>query len=201
MTEDLQHLLEKIQKDGVDKAETESTRIIDEAKTKAQQLITKAEDEAKALIEKADKDAVAFEEKGKVALEQACRDTIIATKTGIQAAISSVISAETAAAMTNDDTLSGMLLKVVEAYCATSTSTEVHVNESDVEKFKQFILNKLSEDARQGIEIKPESAVSNGFKVIIKDKNMEHDLTDKAISESLSQILRPHIADILDKSV
>ena len=41
MTEDLQHLLEKIQKDGVDKAETESTRIIDEAKTKAQQLITK----------------------------------------------------------------------------------------------------------------------------------------------------------------
>ncbi len=199
MTEDLQHLLEKIQKDGVDKAETESTRIIDEANAKAKDLIKKGEDKAKALIEQAEKDSVAFEEKGKKALEQASRDTIIAAKTGIQAAITSVISAETAKAM-DDETLSGMLLKVVDAYCSASAATEVLVSEGDVEKFKQFILSKLSEEARQGIDIVPDGTIVKGFKVSIKDKNMVHDLTDEAVSASLAQVLRPHIAAILEKS-
>ena len=200
MTEDLQHLLEKIQKDGVDKADTESTRIIDEANAKAQGLIKKAEEKAKAVIEKAEKDGLAFAENGKKALEQAARDTIIAAKTGIQAAVTSVISTETAKAM-DDDTLSNMLLKVVEAYCADSASTEVLVNEADVEKFKQFILNKLSEEARTGIEVVPDGTIVKGFKVLIKDKNVEHDLTDEAISASLAQVLRPHIAEILQKNV
>ena len=89
----------------------------------------------------------------------------------------------------------------MESVAADSASTEVLVNETDVEKFKQFILNKLSEEARTGIEVVPDGTIVKGFKVVIKDKNMEHELTDEAISASLAQVLRPHIAEILQKTV
>jgi V/A-type H+-transporting ATPase subunit E len=200
MTEDLQHLLDKIQKDGVDKAETDSANIVNEAKLKADDIVKKAGNEAKQIIDKAKKEAVAFEENGRKALEQASRDVIISAKTGIQAAVSSVVTAKTSKAM-DDQTLSAILIKVVETYCSDSKSTDVLVSESDVESFKQFILAGLNEEARQGINIVPEGSIAKGFKVVIKDKNMELDLTDKAVGEALSKVLRPHIAEILNKSV
>lgn len=200
MTEDLQHLLEKIQKDGVDRAENEASRIADEARAKADKILKDAKDEADKIIKKAKDDAVTFEEKGRKSLEQASRDVVISTKAGIQAAVASVISTETAKAM-SDDVLSTMLVKIVEAYCRDSAATDVLVNEKDAEKFKQFVLGKLSQEAQQGITIVPEGSVSKGFKVLIKDKHMEHDLTDEAVSEALSRILRPHIAEILNKSL
>ncbi len=199
MTEDLQHLLDKIQKDGVDKAESEASRIVEEANSKAGDIVSKAKKEADEIIEKAKKDSETFEEKGRKSLEQAARDVVISARAGIQAAVTSVIKTETDAAI-NDETLSAMLLKVVEAYCSGAGSSEVLVNEADVEKLKGHVLSKLSEEAKSGITIIPEGTISKGFKVVLKDKNIEHDLTDTAITEALSRVLRPHIAAILEKS-
>lgn len=197
MTEDLQSLLDKIQKDGVEKAESEASRIVDEAKAKAGEIVKKANDEAAKIIESAKKDAVSFEEKGRKSLEQAARDTVISARTGIQSAVKAVIGTETAKAMT-DDTVSAMLVKLVDAYC--TGATEIQVSKDDVEKFKSFVLSKVTSKAKDGIEIVPEGGILKGFRAVLKDKNIEHDLTDKAITEALARILRPHIADILTKS-
>ena len=60
MAEDLQYLMERIQKDAVDKAENEAAAIIAKAKEKAADIVKAAEAEASARLEKADKDAEAF---------------------------------------------------------------------------------------------------------------------------------------------
>ena len=56
MAEDLQYLMERIQKDAVDKAEAEAAAIIARAKDKAAEIVKAAEAEASAKLEKADKD-------------------------------------------------------------------------------------------------------------------------------------------------
>lgn len=196
MTEDLQNLLDKIKKEGVDKAENEAAGILDSAKAKSEDIVNKAGEEADRIIEKAKKDSESFEEKGRKSLEQAARDVIISARTGIEKTLNSLIKAESARAM-DDETLSEMLLKVVDAYCADSNNAEVLVNDEDVEKFKGFMLNKLSEDAQKGINVKPDGSVANGFRIMLKDRNIEHDLTDEAVSEALSRVLRPHIAELL----
>ena len=198
MTEDLQNLLDRIQKDGVEKAESEASRILDEAKTKASEIVKKANDEAARILAAAKKDADSFAEKGRKSLEQAARDTVISARTGIQSAVKSLIRLETAKAMT-DNAVSSMLAKLVDAYC--TGATEIHANKDDVEKLKSFVLAKLGEQARSGITIVPDGSILKGFKAVLKDKNIEHDLTDAAITEALSRILRPHIAEILTKSV
>ena len=77
MAEDLQALMERIQKDAVDKAELEATSIISKAKEKAAEIVKAAEEEAKAKLEQADKDAVAFTERSERTLEQAARDLLL----------------------------------------------------------------------------------------------------------------------------
>lgn len=199
MTEDLQHLLDKIQKDGVEKAESEATSILQEAKSKAEKIVQDAKKQADDIIAKAEKDSVAFEEKGRKSLEQAARDVVISARTGIQNALNAVILAEASAAM-DDATVSSMLTKVVDAYCDNPAETELRVSEADVEQFKGYVLSKLSQKAAAGITVQPDKSIAKGFKVVLKDKNIEHDLTDEAVGEALARLLRPYIAEILKKT-
>ena len=46
MAEQLQELLEKIQKEGVDKAKAEAERIVSEAKARAAQILKSADEQA-----------------------------------------------------------------------------------------------------------------------------------------------------------
>jgi len=199
MTEDLQHLLEKIQKDGIDQAEKTAAEIVEKAKLHAKTIVDQAETEGHRIVQKAAKDAESFTENGSKALEQAARNTIISTKAGIISAVESVIAKETSEAMDNN-TVSQIILKMVDAYCAGAAPADILVNENDVEKFKKIILDKLSEKARLGLQIIPSDSISKGFKLLIRNKNLEHDLTDVSIKEALSRVLRPHIAEIMNKA-
>ena len=77
MAEELQNLLERIQKDGVQKAEEESEKILARAREKAATLLKDAEKNAAAATEKAEQDAEQFMARSKKTLEQAARDVIL----------------------------------------------------------------------------------------------------------------------------
>ena len=83
MAEDLQYLMERIQKDAVDKAETEAAAIIARAKDKAAEIVKAAEAEASARLEKADKDAEAFTERSERTLEQPTVLRMLSDLTGV----------------------------------------------------------------------------------------------------------------------
>ena len=55
--EELQSLLEKINRDGVEKAEAEAAKIIAEAKARAGAIVQEAEAEAKKIVAEAKKNA------------------------------------------------------------------------------------------------------------------------------------------------
>ena len=86
MAEQLQGLLERIQKDGIDKADAEGQRIIDDAKAQAASIISDAEAKAKAGLDNAEREGAAFAERGKVALQQAARDVVITVGDAISSA-------------------------------------------------------------------------------------------------------------------
>ena len=81
MAEDLQALMERIQKDAVEKAELAAADIISKAKDKAAEIVRAAEDEAKAKLENADKEAQAFTERSERTLEQSARDLLLSVGT------------------------------------------------------------------------------------------------------------------------
>ena len=60
MTEDLQQLLDRIRREGVEKAETEAKAIVEAARKEAAETLAKAKTEAEGLRKEAEKDAKAF---------------------------------------------------------------------------------------------------------------------------------------------
>ena len=92
MAEDLQALMERIQKDAVEKAELAAADIISKAKDKAAEIVRAAEDEAKAKLENADKEAQAFTERSERTLEQSARDLLLSVGKNLEKMILDLLS-------------------------------------------------------------------------------------------------------------
>ena len=82
MAEELQQLLEKIQHDGVEKANAEAATILAKAKADAAAILKDAESKAAAFRAQAETDAKAFEERAQKTISQAARDTGVARQAG-----------------------------------------------------------------------------------------------------------------------
>ncbi len=77
MTQDLQQLLEKIQRDGVDKAQAEADALLSDARAQAASLLDAAQAEAVKIKAEARQEAEAFEHRAEETMRQAARDTVM----------------------------------------------------------------------------------------------------------------------------
>lgn len=199
MPEELQGILDKIKKDGIDKAQAEAERILAQAREQATAVLKKAEDQAGAMSRKAETDARKTAEQGRRTLEQAARDVILSIGQALDRTLREVIQRRVSQTMAGD-LLSQMLVKAVQSYCGQSggdSRIEVILSPDDREKMAAALLQQLGSDMAQGLDIRSDASVVRGFRVSLKDQNVEHDFTQEAIVDALCQIVRPHLADIV----
>ena len=95
--------------------------------------------------------------------------------------------------------LKDLIGRIVDAYVKSGSGAgmEVLLNEKDLKETTKLVMGSMKEKMKSGIEIKTDNKITGGFKVSLKDENVEHDFTDEAITESLCSLLRPHIAEIV----
>lgn len=203
MVEELQSLLERIQKDGVDKATEEADKIIADARDKAAGIVKEAEDNAAAAMKKAEEDGQSFAERGKASLQQAARDVILSVGQSINGTIKALVGREVTQAMTTES-LQQMLAKVVDSYCSNTTGEsriDILVPEDLQKEISDFFLAKFADAIKNGVEIKSGVGLNTGFSVSVVNQNVQHDFSADAISDALCQLLRPYLAEIVKNSV
>jgi len=203
MAEQLQSLLERIQKDGVEKADAESQRLIDEATAKAAKIVSDAEAEARRKLEQAEQDGQAFAERGRVSLEQAARDVVISVGEALNRALKEIASADIKQSL-DANTVGNMLQHLVEAYAQSASGTQrvdVLLPEDRQKEVTDYLMSRFAENMREGLTIKPDSSLVSGFRVSMVDDEIEHDFTEDAITTALCELVRPHIADIVKNAL
>jgi V/A-type H+-transporting ATPase subunit E len=193
MAEELKHLIEQIQKEGVEKAQKEADALIKKAKTKADKITAKAEEKAEKTRQKAEADAEAFAQRSIKTLEQAARDLLITVGQGCEKVITETLGQATEKALSGD-LLEKMILRVVEQH--PDESLELHVSEKDKKGLVAFC-TQLASKKKQTIELVSDAEVLNGFKLGFKDKSVYLDFSGEAIAESLASFLRPELAKIV----
>ncbi|MGN0846549.1 MAG: hypothetical protein ACI4RA_04100, partial [Kiritimatiellia bacterium] len=99
MAEQLQQLLEKIQRDGVEKANAEAVAILAKAKADAAAIVKEAETKAAACRAQAETDAQAFEARAQKTIAQGARDTILEVKDAVGRLLEKLLAADVAAAL------------------------------------------------------------------------------------------------------
>lgn len=195
MAEDLQQLLDRIQQDGVDKAQAEADRILKQAEARAKAIREDAEEQRQARLQEAEEDAAQLEARGRRALEQAARDTVLTVARQLEKLMQGALQAEVGRAL-EGEALAGLVARVVEGYSRDGAGVDVLVREEDREAVKAAVTNHLKGAAADGITIRAERGLSQGFRVALDDGRVTHDFSAQAVAESLAGLLRPYLAEI-----
>ena len=187
MAEELLQLLEKIQRDGVDKANAEAAAIVAKAKEEANALVKKAEEEAAATRAKAEEDA----ERARETISQAARDTVLKVKDDVTKLLTKLLAQDVTAALANEAV--PLAAAAVKELVTGSAAAEV----ATAPKFVDALRAQLAAQAQDGVKVVADEMTGAGFTVKLDNGRVEHDFTDAAISGALAQRLRSDLAALI----
>jgi len=196
----VQELIDKIKKDGIESASSESQKIKADAQAEANRIIEGAKKEANDIVTKAKQDAERTEKAGTAALQQASRNLVLAFKEEIQALLNSLISKQVSANY-GDDVLKSALPEILKNWAAKGDGAlSVLVSEGELEKIRGFFNEKLTSELSKGVELKSSRALKSGFRISNKEGSVYYDFSAEAVADLLSSYLNPKLAEILNSS-
>lgn len=198
MAEELQSLLEKIQREGIEKANAEAAELISEAKKKAAELLSDAERKVAELNHKAESDAAVLLSRSEQSIRQAARDIVLGVRQAVSDTLSRVLLDEVGKTLTGDF-LQTYLLKVVEQLGDVS-GAEVHVAPADAEALLAFARTKLGTAVQGGLKVVADQDVGAGISVRMDGGRIEHSFTAQSVLEAMTATLRPSLAKLLSES-
>ncbi|MDR3191716.1 MAG: V-type ATP synthase subunit E [Treponema sp.] len=194
----LQELIDKIKKEGIESASAEASRLKRDAEGEARRIVEAAQKEAAEIVDRGRQDAERSQKAGEAALEQASRNLVLAFKAEIEALLGKITARETAAAY-GEDTLKAALPELLKSWVARGGSDDLAVvlPEGELKKIEGWFKDKLASELKKGVELKSDRNLGAGFRIANKDGSAYYDFSAEAVAELLSAYLNPRLAEIL----
>lgn len=200
MAEELQGLLDRIQNEGIAKAEAEKTKIVEDAKAEAAKIVAAAKAEAASIVKKANEEAEISVAKGNDAIKQAARDVLIALRADIEARLKVLVSESVGDAMT-PETMSRIILEMVKAYSVKNPSgdatVELLLSQKDADAMTALFKGSLLAQLKADPVIRISSDVSAGLQIGFKGTDVFLDFSDEALADVICAYVGPKLAAAL----
>ena len=194
MTQDLQQLLEKIQRDGVDKAKAEADKLLAEARAQAKATIESAHAEAAKVKAEARQEAESFERRAEETMRQSARDTVLNVEKAVTTLFQRLLLKDVTAALNEKtDLVAGLAAEAVRAYLGEKDGVEI----AAASKLADILRAKFAAEAAEGVSVVTDETTGAGFRVRLANGRVEHTFTGAAVAESLAKQLRPRLAALL----
>lgn len=186
--EDLQSLLEKINRDGVEKANATAKTIIDEATEKAAKIVADAKAEAAAAAASAKTEAEGYQKRAEETIKQAARDVILNVESSITKMLEGLLLKDVETALTDPKAATELVMSAIKDVTADA---EIAAGE------KLAATLKASLAAKKNFTVITDSAAETGFSVKLDGGRVEHAFTADVIAAELSKRLRADLAKLL----
>ena len=186
--EDLQSLLEKINREGVEKAEAEAKKIVDAAKAKANQLVKEAEAAGAKAKADAERAAADYSARAAETVRQAARDVVLEVRSSVTALLEGLLAKGVDAALA-DPAVSAKL--AADAIQQLSGPGEIVCGA----KLAAALGSQLA--ANGNFTVVTDEALGTGFSVRVDGGRVEHAFTVEAIAGELAKRLRPDLAKLV----
>ncbi len=186
--EDLQNLLEKINREGVEKAEAEAARIVADAKTKADALLKDAAEKAQAITSTAERDAVASTQRANETIRQGARDLVLSVKASLDSLFEKVLLKDVEKALNDEATVQAL---VTEAIKGVTGSVEVALPPQLAPALKAQLA------ASGNVTIVVDESLGQGFSVKTDSGRVESAFTAEVVASEIAKRLRPDLANLL----
>ena len=188
MSEDLQSLLEKINRDGVEKAQAAADRIVADAKAKAAEIVKAANAEAAKAKADAEKAAADYAARAAETVRQAERDTVLKIGSSVTALLEKVLREDVDRALADEQTAVALVGEAVKGLVGP---VEVAANP----KLAAALKAQLA--ARGNFTVVTDDTLGTGFAVKTEGGRVEHAFTGDVVAEELAKRLRPDLAKLL----
>lgn len=186
--EDIQSLLEKINRDGIEKAEAEAAKITSAATAKAEGIVAAAKAQAKKTAEEAEKSANDFAARASETVRQTARDLIIKVESAIKDILENVLVKNVEAALSDETTA---LALVKRAIADISGQAEISCGP----ELAKALASQLAGSG--AIKVSIDDAAGSGFSVKVDGGRVESAFTADVIADELAKRLRPELAKLL----
>ena len=186
MAEELQGILDRINADGIAKADAERNQIIEKARAEAAKIVADAKGEAAEIVRNAQCEAEAFEKRADNALRQAARDIKIALKGELESRINKAVEGAAAAALTPE--FMSELVKAAADKFITSPDEEITVvcAVKDTSALDNALKSALADSMVKNPRILGDGAIRGGLELSVKDGAFYIDFTTDAINDLFS---------------
>lgn len=200
MAEEIRDLIEKINQEGIMAAEEKAQAIEASAKQRADEILDKAKREAEEIIAAANDRVRREDEKEKTLLAQAGRDLLLSLRKEINAMLGHIVVSEVRHALT-PEALSEIIKEAVRNYSAGEQSDiMVFLTARDLEILEKHYLERISEETKKTILLKPSEEITGGFTISFDNERSYHDFTDKALADYIGTYLKPKLNRILTEA-
>jgi vacuolar-type H+-ATPase subunit E/Vma4 len=196
MSEHIQPLLERIQSEGLKKAESEREEILNQARTDAASIIEKATQEAEAIRAAAEADAEATQKRSLATLEQSARDVLLRLRTEMNHQLRVAAEKAASAPLSSADVVAGLIKELISSRKTSGTITvETHPGlGAELEALLPALLKDAgANDVR--IVMNPKSGA--GFQLRFSDSAEGIDVSAEAVAEWLGALVRPELTALL----
>ena len=196
MAEELQSLLEKINQDGIMKAEAEKAAIIAQARKEAEEIIAQARKEAAEITSQAQKSAEDTAKRTAGALEQSRRDIILQLREELHTRLLDAVK-ESAAAALSPEFMAGLIRELAQAFSAAPESAIcVRCAVKDTTALNQALSAALADSFTRKPAVFPGSEITSGLEVSFDGGKCFYDFTLDAVSDLLDSYLGDQLKNV-----
>ena len=197
----LQELIDKIKKDGVSSAEAAAAQITADAEKKAASIVEEAQKKSDDMIKNARAEIARLEKASEDAVTQACRNMLITFRDSLIAELDSLIQSEAAKAYSSD-LMKTLIPETVKAWSKNADASELSVilSEKDLKSLENELTAAMKAEIAKGLEIKPDSALSAGFRIGVNNGAAFYDYSAESVADLFSAYLNPRVAAIMKES-
>ena len=196
MAEELQSLLQKINDEGVKKAEAERERILAEANTEATRVIESAKAEAEKRLAAAKSECEALQKRAESAVAQAARDILLKLKAELEARLNAAVADATAQALT-PELMAGIVRELTAKFVADpDAELTLRCAVKDRDALDAALKSALAESLRKAPTVLADHSVAGGVEVGIDGGKLYFDFSLDAIREVVGTYTGQHIAEL-----
>ena len=186
--EELQSILEKINREGVEKAEAEAARIVGAAKKEADALLRDAREAASKAKADAERDSADASRRAEETIRQAARDVVITVRDAVTAILEKLLAKDVDAALADDATAAGLAAEAIRELAGPG---EISAGPRLADALKAQLASKGD------FTVVMDKDAGTGFRVRLDGGRVEHDFTGEVVARELSKRLRPDLAKLL----
>lgn len=212
----VKELIERLREQGVQAGRDKATYIVNEAERQAGETIVKAQQKAESIVREARDEAERFRTAGEDALRVATRDTVLRFREELMGYLNERVRRLVSEQLEDKELLQRLILEV-----AAQASRDVGVEgEKEIEmllpteilgieelrqkpeelegKLSELVKQISSAAWREGVTFKPLEKGGRGIRVVLTEKDIEVDMSDKAIADMLLEHLQPRFRALME---